>query len=60
METLIVKIIVCLTIIGVAAFGVNSCDAEKYLNTYDPADNGSYLDLVSDYSEVVPESEWGK
>ena len=59
METLIIKIIVCLTIISVAVFGVNSCDAEKYLNVYDAADSGSYLDLVSDYSEVVPESEWG-
>lgn len=60
METLIVKIIVCLTIISVAVFGVKSCDTEKYLDVYDAADGGSYLDLVSDYSEVVPESEWGR
>ena len=57
---MIVKIIVCLTIISVAVFGVKSCDTEKYLDVYDAADSGSYLDLVSDYSEVVPESEWGR
>jgi hypothetical protein len=56
MKTVLLKIIIGLAVLTAAAFGMKGCD----INTYDPAYSDCYLDLVSDYSEVVPADEWGK
>lgn len=57
MHAVIVKNVIGLMIMTIALCGFGSC-AKASMDTYDPEYEECYLELVSDYSEVVPESQW--
>ena len=59
MHAVIVKNVIGLMIMTIALCGFGSC-AKASMDTYDPEYEECYLELISDYSEVVPESQWGQ
>lgn len=59
MSSIILKNVISLIVMTMVFCGIGGC-AKASLDTYDPAYEECYLELVSNYSEVVPESQWGQ